>query len=176
MHLTLNVWSLRKYYLSQSASPIYGNYVPDNSIHHFLKSAVLWWFFSHIHNINSLSPVESVACSTTTWTLFVLIIDYGVLLYYYILTGWEQPEVLFLVSAGWKDLPILDNHLFWLNYNLSSRFRISLAMEKLWRSFLLAREAPSACPPSQETGTTSWHQPDAACCGMLMHCLIPDSI
>lgn len=105
----------------------------------------------------------------------VPIIDYGVLLYYYILTGWQQPKVLFLVSTGWKDLPILDNHPSWLNYNPSSSFRISLPMEKLWRSFLLTREAPPTCPPSQETRMTSWHQPATACCGMLMHCLIPDS-
>lgn len=87
-------------------------------------------------------------------TIFV-IIDYGILPHYCILTRWEQPKMLFVASAGWKDLPILDNHPFWLNYNPSSCFRISLAMEKLWRSFPLAREVPPACPPSQEARTAS---------------------
>lgn len=107
-------------------------------------------------------------------TIF-LIIDYGIVLHYYILTRWEQPKMLFAASAGWKDLPILDNHPFWLNYNPFSCFRISLAMEKLWRNFPLAREAPPACPSSQETRTASWHQPNTACCGMFTHCLIPRS-
>lgn len=121
----------------------------------------------HLYRVLHAAQPPERYCSDH-WLSFSCVITY--------LLGESSPAVLFLVSAGWKDLPVPDNHPFWLNYNPSSCFRISLATEKLWRSFLLAREAPPACPPSQETRMTSWHQPDAACCGMFTHCLIPDSI